>query len=44
MPDVGGEAVDVLLLTVDRQREELSLRDPEVAVEPRFELGRLVLE
>ena len=40
-PDVRAQAVDLSLVTVEGQREELAIGDPEILVEPAFQVSRL---
>ena len=44
MADVRGERVDLIPVWVQREREVLAVLDPEVAVEPPFEVRRLLLQ
>ena len=44
MAVVRGERVDLVAVGVEGEREVALVLDPEVAVEPAFEIGRLLLE
>ena len=44
VPDVRCERVDLRTVRVKCEREELTVLDPEVPVEPFFQIGRLLLQ